>query len=144
MAETHVFRTSIHWIELKKGRMSSPGLPSLDVATPPQFPGGHEGFWSPESLFVASAEACLMATFLAIAENSKLGFTSYSSEAEGKVEKGDRGFLVTSIEIRARVVVPSADVVDRATRILEKSKAACLISNSMKTAVHLVPEVTVG
>ncbi len=144
MAEPHVFKTSVRWNEQRKGTLLSPGLPDVAIATPPQFPGGHEGYWSPETLFISSAEACLMATFLAIAENSKLEFTSYSSSAEGTVEKTDQGFLVTRITIHAQVKVPSDAVIDRARRILEKSKAACLISNSMKTEVHLDPEIIVA
>lgn len=144
MAETHTFTTSVNWNAQRKGVLSSPGLSSVEIATPPQFAGGMEGYWSPETLYIASAEACLMATFLAIAEISKLSFTSYSSRATGTVEKREGGFLVTEISIHARVAVPSADLVDRAKRILEKSKAACLISNSMKTEVHLEPEIAVG
>jgi len=82
--ETHVYKTSLAWTSQRMGTLHSPGLPDVVVATPPQFPGGHEGIWSPEHLFVASAEVCLMTTFLAIAANSKLEFATYSSEATGK------------------------------------------------------------
>jgi len=62
-------------------------LPVLGVATPPES----------EHLFVAAAEACLMTTFLAIAESSKLEFLSYSSEAERLLERTDQGFMITRI-----------------------------------------------
>jgi len=54
--------------------MSSELDESLDVATPPQFPKGIERVWSPEHLFTAAVNSCLMTTFLSIAENSKLEF----------------------------------------------------------------------
>lgn len=58
-----------------KGIMSSPILPlKIEVATPPEFPKGMEGIWSPEHLLVAAVNSYLMTTFLAIAENSKLEF----------------------------------------------------------------------
>jgi len=140
----HTFRTSVRWIGEKRGTESPPGLPDLAVATPPEFPGGHPGTWSPEHLFVAAAEVCLMTTFLAIAENSKLDFVSFGSEAEGDVEKTDQGFMVTQIRIRARVVIRDETVRDKAKRIVEKAEAACLISKSMKTPIHLEVEVTIG
>src|SRR5581483_8695907 len=45
------------------GQVHANGLPAVTFSTPPEFKG-EAGFWTPEHLFVASAEACLMATFL--------------------------------------------------------------------------------
>ena len=81
--ERHTYTTSLKWVAQRKGTLSSEGLPQVEVATPPQFPGGHPGIWSPEHLFVAAAEVCLMTTFLAIAETSKLEYTEYSSAGRG-------------------------------------------------------------
>ncbi len=142
--EKHRYTTSLAWEGQRRGRLSSEGLPALAVATPPEFPGGHPGIWSPEHLFVAAAEACLMTTFLAIAENSKLEYLEYSSEAEGTVEKTDQGYLVTEITIRPRVVVKEASALERARRVVEKAEQRCLISNSMKTRVSLSPTIVVG
>jgi organic hydroperoxide reductase OsmC/OhrA len=141
--EPHTYRTSLRWQENRKAALSAPGLPDLQVATPPEFPGGHPGIWSPEHLFVASAEACLMTTFLAIAENSKLAFSAYSSSAEGTLEKTPEGFMVTRIALKARVVISDPAVADRAKRIVEKAEQACLISKSMKTKIILEVEVLV-
>ena len=141
--EKHAYLTGLRWESQRKGVLSPAGLPPLGVATPPEFPGGHPGIWSPEHLFVAAPEACLKTTFLAIAENSKLEFLSYSSEAEGTLEKTDQGFMITEIRIRPRVVIKDQAFTDRARRILEKAEQACLISKSMKTRVVLEPEVTV-
>ncbi|RMH71247.1 MAG: OsmC family peroxiredoxin [Gemmatimonadetes bacterium] len=143
MADKHIYTTSLRWDEQRKGILSSEGLPDIEVATPPEFPKGHPGIWSPEHLFVASAEICLMTTFLAIAENSKLEFTSYSSSAEGVLEKTENGFMITEITLRPRIVIPHEDKRDRAIRIITKAEKVCLISNSMKTAVHLEPEIVV-
>jgi organic hydroperoxide reductase OsmC/OhrA len=142
--ETHLYRTTLSWTSQRKGNLTSPGLPDLTVATPPEFPGGHEGVWSPEHLFVASAEACLMTTFLAIAENSKLEFASYSSSAEGKLEKTAEGYRITEITLYPKVVTKDASAVERAKRIVEKAEQHCLISNSMNSLIKLVPEVSAG
>jgi peroxiredoxin-like protein len=141
--EKHVYRTSVRWENERRGSLASPGLPGLSVATPPQFPGGHPGIWSPEHLFVAAAEACLMTTFLAIAENSKLEYLAYSSEAEGLLEKTDQGFMITEITIRPKVVVKDPSTLERARRIVDKAEQHCLISKSMKTRVTLEPDVVV-
>jgi organic hydroperoxide reductase OsmC/OhrA len=144
MAERQEYHTSVRWDSQRKGTASSPDLPDLTVATPPEFPGGHPGIWSPEHLFVASAEVCVMTTFLAIAENSRLEFKEYSSRAEGILEKTDSGFMITEITVSPRLVISDESARDRALRILEKSEKACLISKSMKATVHLKPEVVVG
>jgi peroxiredoxin-like protein len=142
--EIHMYRTSVSWTSQRKATLQSPGLPDLTVATPPEFPGGHAGIWSPEHLFVASAEACLMTTFLAIAENSKLEFASYSSSAEGKLEKTAEGYRITEITLYPKVVIKDASAADRAKRIIEKAEQHCLISNSMTAKIKLVPEVRTG
>jgi organic hydroperoxide reductase OsmC/OhrA len=139
--EKHQYRTSLRWEAQRRGTLSSEGLPDIAVATPPQFPGGHPGIWSPEHLFVASAEICLMTTFLAIAENSKLEFSDYRSEAEGVLEKTDQGFMITGITLRPRVTIKDPAARERAQRIIEKAEKACLVSKSMKSAITLLPEI---
>ncbi len=142
--ESHTYSTSLRWVSERRGTLSAEGLPQLDVATPPGFPGGHPGFWSPEHLFVAAAEACLMTTFLAIAANSKLAFREYSSRAQGLLEKTEQGYRVTKIVISPRLVITDASAADRAKRILERAEQLCLISRSMNTQVTLEAEVVVG
>lgn len=140
--ESHVYETSARWTGERRAMMAADGLPSLEVGTPPEFPGGHPGIWSPEHLYVAAAEACLMTTFLAIAANSSLAFRSYESTAEGTMEKTDAGYLMTRIVLRPKVVVTDASRIERARHILEKAEKHCLISNSMKTRVEMVADVT--
>ncbi len=144
MSETHTYTTSVTYSEMRKGLLSSEGLSSFDVATPPQFPGGHEGIWSPEHLFVASAEICLMTTFLSIAEKSRLEFVAYSSEAVGTLEKTDEGMVMTKIVIKPKVVIQDETKSERTLLLLEKAEKYCLISNSMKTEVTIEPMVVVG
>ena len=141
--ESHLYKTSLRWESQRRAKLSSAGLPDLSVATPPEFPGGHPGVWSPEHLFVAAAEACLMTTFLAIAENSKLDYLEYSSNAEGLLEKTEQGFMITRITIRPRIVIRDATARDRAQRVIEKAEQHCLISKSMKTSVTLEAEVVI-
>ena len=142
--DKHTYRTSVRWDGERRGTLSSVDLPEIEVATPPEFPGGHEGLWSPEHLYTAAAEICLMTTFLAIATNSKLEFKEYTSRAEGTLDKVDGSFQMTEILLRPRVVVAAAELVERTKRVLEKAEQHCLISNSMKTKVRCEVEVVVG
>lgn len=138
--KTYVYRTSVRWTEQKKGVIAAAGKPELNVATPPEFKG-HEGIWSPEDLFVASANICTMTTFLAFAERAGLSFTAYESEAEGTLELVDGKFQMTKITIRPKLALKPGEDAVKAKEILQKAEAQCLISNSMKSQVVLEPTI---
>jgi len=143
MADSHTYSTNLQWSINRKGKLSTPGMPTIEVATPPEFPGGHPHIWSPEHLFVGAAEICLMTTFLAIAEKSKLEFADYTSNATGVLEKSDIGLVVKHITIYPKVTVFHQDDIENVIKILEKSERHCIISNSMKTEVSIKPTVEV-
>ena len=140
-SKIYTYKTSLKWIERKIGMLSSPGKPDMQVATPPEFKG-HEGIWSPENLFVASVNICVMSTFLAFAERAGLTFVAYDSEAEGRVELVDGKLQVTSITLTPRVTVQSSGDVEKAKDILKKAEANCLISNSVKSHITMTPTVS--
>lgn len=143
MAESPVFyyETQVEWKKEKEGQIGGPSLPTVPVGVPPEFKG-REGVWSPEHLFVASLNTCYMLTFLAVAENSKLPLVSFSSIAKGKLEKvPGSNYQITEIVVKPRVVIASANDLGRMPRILEKAKENCFVSNSIKTAIKLEPEV---
>lgn len=132
------YTTSVRWTGEKKGMMDVSGKPSVEVATPPEFKG-HEGIWSPEDLYVASVNSCIMTTFLAFAGRAGLAFEGYESEAEGLLEFVDGRFQFTKIVVRPRVaLLPGADR-KQAEEILHKAEKNCLVSNSIRTEVVLEP-----
>lgn len=146
--EAHIYNVDINWNSDRKGVMCSPELNKdakscIDVATPPEFPKGIPGIWSPEHLFTASVSSCLMTTFLAIAENSKLEFESFNCKSKGKLEKVDGRYLMTQVTLEPKVVILNEKDRDRAERVLEKSEKACLISNSIKSEVLMIPTIEV-
>ena len=142
METQYTYTTEVEWSGERRGDLSAPDLPNLEVDAPPEFKG-HEGVWTPEHLFVAAVNSCFMTTFLAIAENSKLEFVSFSAGAKGKLEKLDgRGFIMTEVVMRPKLRVCHARDVERAGRILDKAEKSCLISNSIKTETRLEPEVS--
>lgn len=140
-SKVYTYRTAVQWTEQKKGAISSEGKPEVQVATPPEFKG-HAGIWSPEDLYVAAANVCLMTTFLAVAERGGLAFTAYHCEAEGRVELVEGKFQVTVITLRPRITLPPGGDATKARELIEKAEANCLISNSMKTRMTLEPTIT--
>ena len=138
--DEHFYNVNLKWVNDRIGNMTSPELmDDLDVATPPPFPKGVEGVWSPEHLFTAAVNSCFMTTFLAIAENSKLEFTSFSCESAGKLDKVDGKYLMTEVILKPVLNIVNAADREKAKRILLKSEAVCLISNSIKAKVTLDP-----
>ena len=141
--EAHYFNVNLNWLNNRKGEISSPELATvIEVATPPPFAKGIEFIWSPEHLLTAAVNSCFMTTFLAIAENSKLEFTDFSCEAKGKLEQIDGKFLMTEVNLFPKLKLKNEADKDKALRILQKSEAACLISNSIKSKVTLEPTIT--
>jgi organic hydroperoxide reductase OsmC/OhrA len=145
MDDKSYYEVALRWKEGRKGLISSPVLhQSIEVATPPEFPKGVEGVWSPEHLLVAAVDSCLMTTFLAIAENSGLEFLHFESKASGKLEKVDGKYLISEILLSPRLQIKSEAQRDKALKVLEKSEAACLISNSVRSRIIFKPEILVN
>ncbi len=149
--EPHYYNVNISWKHDRQGMMCSPELNAtsnqggcIEVATPPEFPKGIPGIWSPEHLFTASVSSCFMTTFLAIAENSKLEFSEFHCNSKGKLEQVEGKFRMTEITLDAHVTIVNESDRERAERVLQKSESACLISNSINSKVILNPVVEVA
>ena len=149
--EPHFYNVQIQWSNDRKGVMCSPELSNssdqkngcIEVATPPEFPKGIPGIWSPEHLFTAAVSSCLMTTFLSIAENSKLEFTSFQCNSKGKLDQVDGKYLMTEVILEPTVTIPHEKDRERAERVMTKAEAACLISNSIKSKVTMLPKIFV-
>ncbi len=145
MENVHRYEVKVNWQSDRKGIISSPVLKeAIEVATPPEFAKGMPGIWSPEHLLVAAVNSCLMTTFLAIAENFKFDFIHFESNADGKLEKVEGKYMITEVVLSpVLTIAPDADK-EKAIRILEKSDAACLISNSVKATIIFKPVVKIA
>ena len=142
-SKVFVYKNSIRWEGERRGIVSSDNKPSFKVATPPEFKG-HPGIWSPEDLFVASVNVCIMTTFLHYAERNKLEFLSYKSDAEGVLEIIDNNFMFSEIKIRPLLAVKKDSDINKAKDLIELSEKNCLISNSIKSKVSVIPEINLG
>lgn len=146
--KAHYYNVEVNWNSERKGVMCSPELTKekgtcIEVATPPEFPHGIPGFWSPEHLFTAAVSSCLMTTFLSVAENSKLPFVSFSCSSKGKLEQIDGKFMMSEIILEPVVTITDEKDRERAERVLQKSEVACLISNSVKSKVTMIPTIKI-
>jgi peroxiredoxin-like protein len=140
-SKQYFYETEIEWKGGKDLKLAGGKLPIIDAGAPPEFKG-REGSWSPEHLFVASLNSCYALTLLAIAEFSNVSLVSLSSTAKGKLEKVHGGvYRVTEIVVKPRVVIASANDLSRISRILEKAKESCFISNSIKSTIKIEPEI---
>jgi peroxiredoxin-like protein len=144
MDPIHHYEVYLNWESDRKGWIKSPVLhAAIEVATPPEFPKGIAGIWSPEHLLVAAVNSCLMTTFLAIAENSKLEFIHFECKADGKLEKVEDKLMISEIILLPVVTVSNEAHREKALRVLQKSETACLISNSVKSKIVIQPRVNV-
>jgi len=146
--EAHYYNVEVNWKSDRKGILCSPEInqengPCFEVATPPEFPKGIHGVWSPEHLFTAAVSSCLMTTFLSIAENSKLDFVNFSCDSKGKLEQIDGKFVMSEVILMPVVTIVDEKDRERTLRVLQKSEAACLISNSIKSKVTMMTTIKV-
>jgi len=143
--DSHIYHVDLKYINQRKGEISSPVLDQkIEVATPPEFPKGMAGIWSPEHLFTAAVSSCFMTTFLAIAENSNLEFLGLECPAEGILGKAEGKFAMTEIMLRPVVSIANEADREKAEKIMIKAEKACLISNSIITKVHLETRVVIS
>jgi peroxiredoxin-like protein len=139
----YYYETHIYWKGRRRGLVEVSELPSITTSAPPEFEG-EPGFWTPEHLLVAAVETCLMTTFLAIAEKSRLPIVSYRSSTLAKlaaVEGAGLGF--TKLTVRPVIKVEREEDREKAERLLAKAEKHCFVSNALKTPVQLEPSVEV-
>lgn len=149
--EPHHYNVTVTWNADRKGVICSPELNDaksvngcIEVATPPEFPKGIPGIWSPEHLYTAAVSSCLMTTFLAIAENSRLDFVSFRCQSSGKLEVVDGKYRMTEVTLNPIVEIADATQHEKALRVLTKAESNCLISNSITAKVSMNPVVEVA
>jgi organic hydroperoxide reductase OsmC/OhrA len=120
--------------------LTADGVAPLVSAPPVEFDGPGDR-WSPEALLTGAVADCFVLTFRAIARASKLPWTSVRCEATGTLDRTGRVTSFTAFELSADLLVPNGTNVDAARRALEKAEQTCLVTQSLKAAVSLRPQV---
>lgn len=145
MGQAHYYEVGLDWTEGRIGKLHSSALnDEVSVATPPEFAKGVAGIWSPEHLFVAAVNSCLMTTFLAIAENFKLQFSEFNSKAAGKLEIVEGNYQMSEVILRPVLTIGDELDMEKGMKILQKAERACLISNSIKSKIIFEPRVQIA
>ena len=129
-----IFSSRLEWNEGYQATISFGERASFEFATPPEF-HGPEGFISPEELFVASANACVLTTFIARTKKAGINILAYESSAEGVLEKADGQLVFTAIVVKPRIKTDG----DKETvkEIVKQVEKGALVLNSMKTVVTI-------
>ena len=123
--------------------LASEGLADLPSMPPVEF-DGPGGYWSPETLLVASIADCFVLSFRAIARASRLEWTNLECSVDGELDKVDRVTRFTSFTVNATLGVPAGTDAARAERLLERAEKVCLITNSLIADSHLEATVNVA
>lgn len=138
MAEEILFSNEVSWKGGSQGDISFPSGEKIDFALPKEF-GGIMGFLSPEDIYVAAANACVLTTTLARAKKYCVSLKSYSAKAQGVMEKAGDGWEVTQIGIKV-ILETESDPEILATMIDEVAKRVPVI-RSMRSFVDIDFEV---
>ena len=138
----YTYSTSLKWTNEKKGILKSNDKPDIEVSCPPEF-GGNPRIWSPEDLFLASVEICIMTTLLHLSDKSRIDLVSYSSNAEGTVQLVGSSMEFSTISISIDVQVNSEKDKERIEKLMDKLHRICLVSNSIKSKLNLDYKINV-
>ena len=143
MDTTHKYHALAWWTSGQTGLAKSDSAPNaIHFSAPPEF-GGLEGRWTPEDLLLAAVASCFATTFRVIAGYSKFEYTDLQVEVEGTVSKAESGYAFSEIILRPTVTIHGEENRDRALKLLEKTKAACLVSKALAAVPALESHVEV-
>ncbi|MBI4459337.1 MAG: OsmC family protein [Acidobacteria bacterium] len=143
ISKTFRYENDLRWKFGRVGKIASEGKPALEISTPPELKG-EAGDWTPEALFVAAANACLLLTFMAYVERERIVVTSYESTASGTVERVADKYQFTEITIRPRVELADSSFAQQVEENLRKAEKNCLIGNSISAPLRVEPHILCG
>ena len=143
MEDVHKYRILAWWASGRSGIAKTDASPNaIHFSAPPQF-GGIEGRWTPEHLMLTALASCFTTTFRAIAEYSKFDYRDLQVEAEGEVRKVQSGYVFGDIILRPTLGILDPSKRERALALLNRAKAACMVSRCLATPPALEPSVEV-
>lgn len=139
----HLYQVSASAQSEGRVAVTSPGIPDLMTDAPAEFDGPGD-CWSPETLLTAAVANCFILTFRAVAKASRFEWTALDCRAEGTLDRVERVSRFTAFRVIVELRLPPGGNVEQAERMLQKSKQACLITNSFVAETTLDAQVVVG
>ncbi|MEO8216112.1 MAG: OsmC family protein [Acidobacteriota bacterium] len=136
------YHTSVGRVEGRSGELHAEGKPTLRVSSPPEF-GGDAGVWTPEDLFVAAVEVCLMLTFAGIAAKRGLNFAAYESHADGVLEWQQGSYRFTRVIVSPTIRFFDESSLAAGREILRRAHDTCLVARSLNCEVVVEPSLVV-
>ena len=86
-SKVFTYQADVRWEGERHGSAHVEGRQPLQVAPPPEFPGGDPSAWSPEHLYLASLQSCTMLSTLAHCAHDGIDVLAYRSTAHGEVAR---------------------------------------------------------
>lgn len=137
--KTYEVPTKLSWEGERRCKVVVEGKSALEIAAPPEFKGP-DGVWSPEDLFVAALESCLMLTFISLCEDKGLELVSYTSTASGRLEKSPAGLSFGWVVITP--IIEACGPEEETLQLIHKAGELCMVRRSVSCQVAIYPEVT--
>ncbi len=133
------FGNTVAWKTGRRGLLSAPDHPALNVGSPPAFKGDPD-VWCPEDLLIGGLNTCLMLTFLAIAQRRGLQVVGYEASAQGTLEEHEGKYRVTTVKVQPSVSIANEVEAKLRDEVVRETIASCIITNSISGTVEFTPE----
>jgi len=123
--------------------VTSPRLPDLATAAPPEFDGPGD-VWSPENLLCAALADCFILTFRSISRASRFEWAHVQCRVEGVLDRVERVSQFVRYTTFAKLTVRGGSDLEKARDLLARAERGCLITNSLRGSHVLDIEIVVS
>jgi len=136
----HIFKNTVFKKGSESAKVVFSGLDQMEIGAAVEF-GGNGQNLNPEEMFVAAINSCLMNTFFYFTHKFNIEFLSYTSQAEGRLEKQSDGFRFTSVEVRAKIEISDGKDYGKVQEAGKLAEKYCLVSRSVACSVDYKLEI---
>ena len=130
-----IFRNTVYQNSGKPAKTTMSGISDAEIGPPPEY-GGNPNSLNPEEMLVAAVNSCIMLVFFHFVKKSNVEVVSYSSDAEGKVEKTKNGLRFTNVQVEAKVRLGNTGSSQKMQEIAQLAEKYCLVSGSLACPVQ--------
>lgn len=123
--------------------VTAAGVEPVETQAPPEF-DGPEGYWSPESLLVASVADCYVLSLRAVARASKLEWDDLTVNVEGVLDRVEGVTRFTGFVLQAKLTIRDPERETLARTVMDKAKRTCLVTNSLNGTCELQATVVIA
>jgi organic hydroperoxide reductase OsmC/OhrA len=136
----HTYHVSANGQAVGDVVVTSPSLPELKTAPPPEF-DGPGGVWSPETLLCGAVADCFILTLRGLSRAARFEWLDLECRVEGTLERQGGSTQFTRYVTVAKLTVAEGADVAKAHSLLERTERTCLVSNSLRGERTLQAEI---